>query len=117
MYDRSEPNNKLVMLAGIGLVLIAIGGGFAVSSLFITSADKEIHEKVWQTPTTELNQMKAQTQVRMHEYGMDDEQAQKIHIPIERAEEMLVEKMQHPESSKPNAQSDKLSIQKPVKKK
>jgi len=117
-YDRQEPNPKVVILAAAVLLTFVSVSGFGIRGYFLNVFDGEQHTKVAEAPTTELDKMRATTSAEMHSYGWVDEKASTMHMPIERAMDLEVERA-HQKSEAPIEKkvSDKKSPEKKSDKK
>jgi hypothetical protein len=117
-YDTQEPDPKVIVgFAAFLLVFVSLAG-FGIRNYFVNVVDDEQHVKIAEAPTTDVNKLKADAQAELHSYGWVDQKAGTVHMPIERAMEMEIERAHQPvKTEAPAKVAEKPAAKKGAKKK
>jgi len=86
--DPNVPASAVVGLVGAVLLFVIIVG---LQALFYRMQDAEVAEKVYSQPYEELRQLDADQLEQLNSYGWVDQQAGTVHIPIDRAMELVAQ--------------------------
>ncbi len=100
-YDRQVPFLPGVIAAGVFLLLFLCVSGFGIRSYFTDAHFDEAQRKIAQVPTTDWDNLKESSRKRLDSYGWNDEKAGTVHIPIQRAMELVMADAKNAPADKP----------------
>jgi hypothetical protein len=86
--DPNVPLSAVVGLVGAVLLFVIIVG---LQALFYGMEQREMAKKVYSQPYQALQQLDSEQLERLNSYGWVNEQKGEVHIPIERAMELVAQ--------------------------